>query len=68
MAQNRLIYFYVVAPKYLEQFIEQQIQAQYPHAQIEIEEDYNIFAPSSSVAAACLNLMKPDILSVGWRV
>ncbi|PIT90092.1 hypothetical protein COU23_00420 [Candidatus Kuenenbacteria bacterium CG10_big_fil_rev_8_21_14_0_10_36_11] len=64
VAQNRLIYFYVVAPKYLEQFIEQQIQAQYPHAQIEIEEDYNIFAPSSSVAAACLNLMKPDILSL----
>src|SRR3989339_762518 len=53
-----------VGPKYLEQFIEQQIQAQYPHAQIEIEEDYNIFAPSSSVAAACLNLMKPDILSL----
>ncbi len=64
VAENKLIYFYVVAPRYLSQFIEQQIQAQYPHAQIEFQEDYNIFSPNSAVAAATLTLVKPDILPI----
>lgn len=64
VAQNKQIYFYIVVPQYLSQFVEQQIQAQYPHAQIEIKEDYNIFTPQSSVAGASLNLIKADVLPI----
>ncbi len=61
VAQDKLIYFYVVVPRFLEQYLEQQIQAQYPHAQVEKVEDYNFFKPHSQAAAAVLGLAKPDI-------
>jgi len=64
VAQNKLIYFYVVVPRYLQQYIEQQIQAQYPHAQIEEVEDYNIFIPHGKVLASRLSLIKPDVFPI----
>ena len=63
VAQDKMIYFYVVVPQYLEQFIEQQISAQYPHAQIEQVEDYNIFAPHGKISAAYLKLVNSDVFS-----
>ncbi len=64
VAQHKLIYFYVVVPRYLQQYIESQIQAQYPHAQIEEQEDYNIFIPNGYTSAAYLKLIKPDIFPI----
>jgi len=64
VARNNLIYFYVVVPLYLHSYIEQQIQAQYPHAQIEVEEDYNIFMPNGHTAGTYLELIKPDIFPI----
>ena len=64
VAQNKLIYFYVVVPQYLVQFFEQQIQAQYPHAQVEQTEDYNIFSNKAFVNGAVLKLVNPDIFPI----
>jgi hypothetical protein len=54
VANKGKIYFYVAVPEYLQQYIEQQIQAQYPHSHIEVVEDYNIFTPTGVVEACAL--------------
>jgi len=46
---NNLINFYVSIPIKMKSFIEQQINAQYPYAQIEEITDYNIFSEKSSI-------------------
>ncbi|EKD44000.1 MAG: hypothetical protein ACD_72C00040G0001, partial [uncultured bacterium] len=51
-----MISFYVAVPDRWQEFIQQQIHAQYPHAEITIERDYNIFKPSSHIVAAYLFL------------
>lgn len=58
------ISFYVVVPKYLQQFFEQQIQAQFPSAQIDEVEDYNIFSPDSQVVGAKLKLEKKWVFPI----
>ena len=50
-----LIYFYVDTPKRFEGFIEQQVHAQYPNAQIEQMIDYNVFRENSKIAACYLS-------------
>lgn len=54
VAHNRQISFYVAAPDYLKTFIEQQIQAQFPAAQIEEVDDYNMFSPTGFALGAQL--------------
>jgi len=54
VANKKLISFYVVAPRRLSQYLEQQIQAHYPEAVMEEVEDYNIFSPNCSVSAGYL--------------
>src|SRR3990167_5282208 len=51
---EHLISFYVVAPRYLKEYVEQQVHAQYDEADIEEVEDYNIFNPTSTVVGAYL--------------
>jgi len=51
-----MISFYVVTPRKIQRFFEQQLQAQYPAAQIEEVEDYNIFLPKGEIMAAGLKL------------
>ncbi len=51
-----IISFYVVVPRNLQMFFEQQIHAQYPAAQIEEVEDYNVFLPKGEVVCASLTL------------
>ena len=48
------ISFYVAMDRHLKGFAEQQIHAQYPHAEITEETDYNIFKPDSRVVGAQL--------------
>jgi len=55
VVKNGKISFYVAVPDKLKEFIEHQINAQYPHAQITIEPDYNIFKPNSHIVGAYLN-------------
>jgi hypothetical protein len=58
VSRNGKIYFYIAVPEYLRQYIEEQIQAQYPHSHIEIVEDYNIFSPTGVVEASVLRFEK----------
>ncbi len=54
VAKDNKITFYVSIPDKVKEFVEQQIHAQYPHAQIDIETDYNIFKPQSHIVGAYL--------------
>ena len=62
--RDGIIYFYVAVPKYLRQFLEEQLHAQYPDAQIEEVDDYNIFAPKCVILSAILKLYKNQILPI----
>ncbi|MFZ5391474.1 MAG: type IV secretory system conjugative DNA transfer family protein, partial [Patescibacteria group bacterium] len=56
--KNGLTSFYVAVPKKLRAFLEQQIQASYPHAILEEAADYNIFSARGATAAARLRLSR----------
>lgn len=55
VVHDGLIYFYIDTPKRFEGFMEQQVHAQYPNAQIEQMIDYNIFRENSKIAACYLS-------------
>ena len=61
VAQNNLIYFYVAVPRKLQGFMEQQIHAQYPYAQIEEMTDYNIFTEKSTIVGTLLGAKQKSI-------
>ena len=48
------ISFYVAMPEKFKNFVEKQIHAQYPNAEITEEIDYNIFKPQSNIVGAYL--------------
>ncbi len=59
-----LVTFFVTAPRYMVQFVSQQMQAQFHDAHIEEVEDYNIFSPTSTEQISEINLAKPNMFSV----
>ena len=58
VARQGKIFFYIATPRYLERYVEQQVHAQYPYAQIDVIEDYNIFKPTGAVSGAYLKFTK----------
>ena len=62
VVHDNLIYFYLAVPPKYQSFIEQQITAQYPYAQVEQIPDYNIFLPKSQIVGAYLVAKKSNIL------
>ncbi len=52
------ISFYVAMPKKYQQFVEEQIHAQYPYAQIDEATDYNMFAPAGTILGSYLALRR----------
>lgn len=58
VAKDKLIYFYVAVPKFLQIRLEEQISAVYPDAHLEQVEDYNIFTPTGTVAGMYLTLKR----------
>ena len=54
VVKDSKISFYVAVPDKTKGFIEQQVHAQYPHAEITEEPDYNIFKPQSHIVGAYL--------------
>ena len=54
VVKDSKISFYVAVPDKIKGFLEQQIHAQYPHAEITEEADYNIFKPQSHIVGAYL--------------
>ena len=61
VAGSKLISFYVVAPKAMGRYLEQQIQAFYPEAVLEEVEDYNIFFPRGQTVAGFLRTKRSFI-------
>ena len=62
VAHANKIAFYIVAPRALSRYMEQQINAHYPEAVIEELEDYNIFQANSSIVSAYLKTKKSFVL------
>ncbi|MEK7680700.1 MAG: type IV secretion system DNA-binding domain-containing protein [Patescibacteria group bacterium] len=54
VVKDSRISFYVAVPNKHKNFLEQQIHAQYPHAEITEEPDYNIFKPQSHIVGSYL--------------
>ncbi|MBU2415767.1 type IV secretion system DNA-binding domain-containing protein [Patescibacteria group bacterium] len=61
VANQKKICFYVVAPKKMARYIEQQAHAHYPEAVIEEVDDYNIFHPQGITAAGFLKTRRSFI-------
>jgi len=64
VADQGLISFYVSVPKYMQDYMEQQILAQYPEANINPAQDYNIFSPSGITLSGYLKLTRDDIFPI----
>jgi len=64
VAKEGLIYFYVVVPRYMHEYIEQQLHAQYPDAEIEPVEDYNIFTPRGVILGSYLTFARPNYFPI----
>ncbi len=62
--QENLITFYVTCPAYLQKFVKDQIQAQFPEAQLEEIDDYNTFISQGAVSGAALFLEKNSIFPI----
>lgn len=58
VAHSGQIHFYIAVPRATQQLVELQIQAQYPQAQIEEVDDYNLFTPKSHIRGTMLKLSK----------
>lgn len=64
VSDDETISFYVATPRYLRQFIEQQVQGQYPQAHIEEVEDYNIFHPQGFALGALLTFTRESYFPI----
>lgn len=60
VAHRDKISFYVITPTAYASFIEQQIHAQYPNAQIDETPDYNLFSPTSVTLGSYITLRRPS--------
>jgi len=62
VASHGLIYFYIDTTKKMRTFLEQQINAQFPYAQIDEIPDYNIFTVKGTVIGAYLKQDSHSVL------
>ncbi|MBI5732031.1 MAG: type IV secretion system DNA-binding domain-containing protein, partial [Candidatus Magasanikbacteria bacterium] len=60
--EKGLIKFYVVAPETLGEYVEQQIHAEFPNAEIQEAPDYNIFRPQGVILGTYLKPSKSLLL------
>lgn len=61
---DQLISFYIVIPKPIQRFVEQQIQAKFPESVIEETGDYNAFTPQGEVLISELTLQKHQMFPI----
>lgn len=61
---DKKISFYINCPMHLQELIEKQLQAQYPHSFIEIIKGYTLFPKGAQVAAAELQPMRPYMFPI----
>lgn len=58
------INFFVTVPEKMSDFVEQQILAQYPNAQIDEVPDYNIFSPNGVILGSYLKFRRPNYFPI----
>ncbi len=61
---EKKISFYINCPRRLQELVEKQLQAQYPHAFIEIVRGYNPFQKGGQIAAAELQLSRQYVFPI----
>lgn len=64
VANKGRIAFFMVSPKNMSRYLEQQIHAYYPEASIEEIEDYNVFNPKGEIVAATLKTKKSFVFPI----
>ena len=64
VAKNKKINFYIITPRSMQRYIEQQVHAYYPDAVIEVVDDYNIFNSNSYVASGSLKTKRKEFLPI----
>ena len=64
MSHANKISFYVAVPEKWRSFIEEQVHAQYPHAQIDEVPDYNMFSATGIVAGSYLQLRRESVFPI----
>lgn len=64
VAHKKLVTFYITTPKYMQEFVEQQLHAQYSDAHIEPVVDYNMFHPTGVVLGGYLALKREDAFPI----
>ncbi len=64
VAHEKVITFYITVPRYMQNFVEQQLHAQYSAAAIEPVKDYNIFSPSGTIVGGYLVLKRENALPI----
>ncbi|MCR4312237.1 MAG: type IV secretion system DNA-binding domain-containing protein, partial [Candidatus Uhrbacteria bacterium] len=64
VAQDKLVTFYVTVPKFMREFVEQQVHAQWTHAAFEEVEDYNMFSPTGVVVGGYVKFKQANALPV----
>ncbi len=61
---DKKISFYINCPNHLRGLVEKQLQAQYPHAHIDIVHGYNPFQKGGQIAAAELQVNRPYMFPI----
>ncbi|RMD51275.1 DUF87 domain-containing protein [Candidatus Parcubacteria bacterium] len=64
VSHQKLITFYITVPRYLQEFIQQQLHAQYSSANIEEVTDFNIFSPNGTVMGGYLIFKRENALPI----
>lgn len=65
IAKNNLIYFYVGCPRRISEIVVKNLHAQYPHAEIVLDDQYSIFPDKPlKIGAAILGLKKPFMFPI----
>jgi hypothetical protein len=64
VAERNKVSFYAAVPSEFQAFIEEQVHAQYPHAEIEVVPDYNLFTPTGVVLGSYLKLRRASVFPV----
>ena len=59
VAHRGQIKFFIAVPRAYQEYLEQQLHAQEPHAYIEEAKDYNIFSPSGVIVGTTLTFKRP---------
>ncbi len=64
VAERNKIRFYIVVPGGYKHFIEEQVHAQFPDAEIEEVPDYNIFTPTGVILGSYLTFKRPSMFPI----